>query len=75
MRSSKSQQETDGLLNRRGQGGFIYRGSIYKGVGIGEAEGRGQRNDLFHPGQLQGQRAELLRMENGSAETMGNLVI
>lgn len=70
MRSSKCPQETDGLLNRRGQGGFIY-----KGVGTREAEGRGQRNDLFHPGQLQGQRAELLRMENGSAETMGNLVI
>lgn len=31
--------------NRREPRGFIYKGSMYKGVGIGEAEGRGRGND------------------------------
>ena len=39
----RSQQETDGT-SRRMHGRFIYKGSIRKGVGIGEAKGRGRGN-------------------------------
>lgn len=42
---------------------------MYKGVGIGEAEGRGHV-DLFNVDQAPRQRAGQARMDNGSAETM-----
>lgn len=60
----------------RGQGGFYLQRQFLQRHGYRRS--RRQRSEkliLFHPDQPQGQRAEMIRMENGSAETMGNLVI
>lgn len=62
--------------NRRVHGGFIYKRSIYKGVGIGEAEAGGMETvDLLHRVQSPGWRAGWTRRKSGSAEAMENLII
>lgn len=46
--------------------------SFYKGTGYRRSRRqRSEKLDLFHPDWPQGQRAEMIRMENGSAGDNG----
>lgn len=58
-----------------GQGGFIYRGSFYKGTGIRKQKAEVRETGFIPPRSASRAESRMIRMENGSAETMGNLVI
>lgn len=62
--------------NRRVHGGFIYKRSVYKGVGIREGKAEGMETvDLLQMFQSPGWRAGQTGMKSGCAETVGNLII